>query len=200
MLNEVTEVGYVEKDIRLYKGINRFEFCVPRKSGTKDRFFVSVYMEDECDLIAYEKIKIVGSMESKSRNGKLHVNVVATAIIFDTEDNVGINDVCSLSLSAVDQLNDVCLSGELCSDHSVRLTPLGKVITNTILRLRNSATENFYIPIILWGEDAQKVSRMSDHDIITIQGRFQSREYNKRISDTETRVMTAYEVSARLKQ
>lgn len=186
MLNEVTEVGYVEKDIRLYKGINRFEFCVPRKSGTKDRFFVSVYMEDECDLIAYEKIKIVGSMESKSRNGKLHVNVVATAIIFDTEDNVGINDVC--------------LSGELCSDHSVRLTPLGKVITNTILRLRNSATENFYIPIILWGEDAQKVSRMSDHDIITIQGRFQSREYNKRISDTETRVMTAYEVSARLKQ
>ena len=184
MLNEVTEVGYVEKDVHLAEGTNRFEFCVPRKSGTKDKFNVSVYMESECDLIANENIKLIGYMESKSSNGKLYVNVAATTIIFDTEDEEGINEVC--------------LCGELCSDPAVRSTPLGKTITNIILRVRNSATENFYIPIILWGDDAHKVSQMKSHDIVTVKGRFQSREYNKRISDTETRVMTAYEVSARL--
>ncbi len=184
MLNEVTAVGYVENDAHLVEGTNRFEFCVPRKSGTKDKFIVSVYMDEECDLISHEKIKVIGFMESKSRNGKLYVNVAATTMIFDTEEEAGINDVY--------------LSGELCSDPAVRQTPLGKTITNIILRVRNSATENFYIPIILWGDDAHKASEMSTHDIISIKGRFQSREYNKRISDTETRIMTAYEVSARL--
>lgn len=184
MLNEVTAVGYVENDVHLTEGTNRFEFCVPRRSDTKDKFIVSVFMDDECDLIAYEKIKIIGYMESKSCNGKLYVNVAATTIIFETEDEAGINDVC--------------LCGEICSDNSIRQTPLGKTILNTILRIRNSATENFYIPVILWGDDARKAAEMSVHDTITIKGRFQSREYNKRISDTETRVMTAYEVSARL--
>lgn len=184
MLNEVTAVGYVEENVHLVEGANRFEFCVPRKSGTKDRFIVSVYMDDECDLIADEKIKLIGYMESKSCNGKLYVNVAATTIIFETEEDEGINDVS--------------ISGELCSDPSERNTPLGKTITSIILRIRNSATENFYIPVILWGEDAHRVSKMKAHDIITIRGRLQSREYNKRISDTEIRTMTAYEVSARL--
>lgn len=184
MLNDVIEVGHVEKDVHLVEGTNRFEFCVPRKSGTKDRFIVSVYMDSECDLIANEKIKLYGYMESKSSNGKLYVNVAATTIIFDTEDDEGINEVC--------------INGELCSDPAVRHTPLGKTITNIILRVRNSVTENYYIPIILWGDDAYKVAEMKAHDIINIKGRFQSREYIKRISDTETRTMMAYEVSARL--
>lgn len=184
MLNEVTLVGHVEYNVHLVEGVNRFKFCVPRKSGAKDRFIVSVYMESECDLIAFEKIKIIGYMESKSANGKLYVNVAATTIIFETEDDEG--------------TNEVYLSGELCSDPAIRYTPLGKTILDVIVRIRNSATENYYVPVILWGDDANKAADMKAHDIISIKGRFQSRDYNKRISDTETRVMTAYEVSARL--
>ena len=184
MLNAVVEVGHVEKDMHLVEGMNRFEFCVPRKSGTKDRFIVSVCTDRECDLFASEKIKIIGIMESISSTGKLYVSVAASEIICNPDEDEGINDVY--------------LSGELCSDHSVRQTPLGKTITNTVLRIRNTSTENFYIPVILWGDDAHKVSQMKSHDIVTVKGRFQSREYNKRISDKETRVMTAYEVSARL--
>lgn len=184
MLNEVIEVGYVEKDIHLVEGTNRFELCVPRKSDTKDRLIISVCIGGECDLIAYEKIKVIGNMESKNTNGKLYVYIAATAIIYDPKEEEGVNEVC--------------ISGELCNDHSIRYTPLGKTIMDTVLRIRNSATENFYIPVILWGDDAHKVAEMNTHDIITIKGRFQSRDYNKRISETETRVMTAYEVSARL--
>ena len=184
MLNEVIAVGHVEKDVHLVEGSNRFELCVPRKSETKDRFIVSVCLSDECDIMANEKIKVVGSMESRNTNGKLHVFVSADTIYRDTEEDEGVNEVS--------------LSGELCTDHSVRYTPLGKTIMSTILRVRNSDTENFYVPIILWGDEAHKVAEMKSHETITIKGRFQSREYHKRISDTETRVMTAYEVSARL--
>lgn len=184
MLNEVTEVGCVENDIHLTEGTNRFEFCVPRNSGTKDRFIVTAYIDGEYDLKANDKLKIIGNMESKSCNGKLYVNVAATTVIYNPMEPAGINEVY--------------LSGELCSDPKVRQTPQGKTISNVILRIRNSATENYYIPIILWGDDAYKVAQMKAHDTITIKGRFQSREYNKRISDTEVRVMTAYEVSARL--
>ena len=184
MLNEITAVGHVERDLHLIEGLNRFELCVPRKSDTKDKLIVSVFTDGECDLIAHEKIKVIGNLESKNSNGKLYVYISATSIEFDPKEDEGVNDVC--------------LCGELCTKHSLRVTPLGKTIMDTVLRIRNSSTENFYVPVILWGDDAHKVSEMKFHDYITIEGRFQSRNYNKRISDTETRVMTAYEVSARL--
>ena len=52
-----------------------------------------------------------------------------------------------------------------------------------------------YIPCIAWGRNARFVKNLTVGDKIAISGRIQSREYQKKLSETEVKTMTAYEVS-----
>ena len=53
-----------------------------------------------------------------------------------------------------------------------------------------------YIPCILWGRNARFVSGLDVGSRLKIEGRIQSREYTKQISETESEIRVAYEVSA----
>ena len=52
-----------------------------------------------------------------------------------------------------------------------------------------------YIPCIAWGRNAKYAESLNVGDNIIVKGRIQSREYQKKISETETETKTAYEVS-----
>lgn len=52
-----------------------------------------------------------------------------------------------------------------------------------------------YIPCICWGRNARYASGFEVGEHVQLLGRIQSREYVKRISDTETEKRVAYEVS-----
>jgi single-stranded DNA-binding protein len=52
-----------------------------------------------------------------------------------------------------------------------------------------------YIPCIAWGRNARFVKNLNVGDRVAISGRIQSREYQKRYSETDVKTMTAYEVS-----
>ena len=52
-----------------------------------------------------------------------------------------------------------------------------------------------YIPCIAWGRNARFVKTLSVGDRVAVSGRIQSREYQKKLSETEVKTMTAYEVS-----
>ena len=52
-----------------------------------------------------------------------------------------------------------------------------------------------YIPCIAWGRNARFVQNLGVGDRIAVSGRIQSREYQKKLSDTDVKIMTAYEVS-----
>lgn len=52
-----------------------------------------------------------------------------------------------------------------------------------------------YIPCIAWGRNARFAGGLEVGEHIHIQGRFQSREYAKKISDNEIETRVAYEVS-----
>jgi single-stranded DNA-binding protein len=52
-----------------------------------------------------------------------------------------------------------------------------------------------YLPCILWGRTAQEISACHTGDVIRIEGRFQSRVYNK-VTDRGTEERTTYEISA----
>jgi len=52
-----------------------------------------------------------------------------------------------------------------------------------------------YIPCIAWGRNARFVRHLEVGQNVKIWGRMQSRDYQKKISDTETVTKTAYEVS-----
>ena len=92
--------------------------------------------------------------------------------------------------------NQIFLDGYICKDSIYRKTPLEREITDILIAVNRSYGKTDYIPCIVWGRNARFVSRLEVGGHIRIFGRIQSREYMKKISETETENHIAYEVSA----
>ena len=66
----------------------------------------------------------------------------------------------------------------------------------TDLVLKSVWDEHYaYIPSIAWGRNALRVTEFERGTPVRIDGRFQSRQYEKRLPDGETETRTAYELS-----
>ncbi|MBE7048972.1 MAG: single-stranded DNA-binding protein [Ruminococcaceae bacterium] len=91
--------------------------------------------------------------------------------------------------------NEIYLNGYICKPVVYRVTPFGREIADILLAVNRAYNKSDYIPCIAWGRNARFVKHLDVGRNIQIWGRMQSREYQKRISDTETVTKTAYEVS-----
>ena len=91
--------------------------------------------------------------------------------------------------------NTVFLAGALCKPPSFRTTPFGREIADLMLAVNRSYGKSDYIPCIAWGRTARFASGLSVGDRIQLQGRFQSRVYQKQLPDGTVQERTAYEVS-----
>lgn len=91
--------------------------------------------------------------------------------------------------------NFILLNGYLCKPPIYRKTPLGREIADLLLAVNRPYGKSDYIPCIAWGRSASYVSGFSVGTRLEISGRIQSREYEKRLSETEIVTRTAYEVS-----
>lgn len=92
--------------------------------------------------------------------------------------------------------NRISLDGYICKQPAYRETPLGREITDILLAVNRPYGKSDYIPCIAWGRNARFASSLEVGTRLQIEGRIQSREYQKRISDDEHETRTAYEVSA----
>lgn len=91
--------------------------------------------------------------------------------------------------------NSISLDGCICKEPNYRETPLGREIADLLLAVNRPYGKSDYIPCICWGRNARFAGQLEVGTRIAIEGRIQSREYEKRISDTETETRTVYEVS-----
>ncbi len=91
--------------------------------------------------------------------------------------------------------NSILLSGYICKPPIYRTTPFNREIADVLIAVNRAYNKSDYIPCIAWGRNARFVKNLNVGDRIAISGRIQSREYQKKISDNETKTMTAYEVS-----
>ena len=91
--------------------------------------------------------------------------------------------------------NNILLSGYICKPPVYRTTPFNREIADVLVAVNRAYNKSDYIPCIAWGRNARFVKSLTVGDRIAVSGRIQSREYQKKISDTEMRTMTAYEVS-----
>lgn len=92
--------------------------------------------------------------------------------------------------------NRIFFDGYICKPPIYRKTPLGREIADILLAVNRSYGKSDYIPCIAWGRNAIFAGGLEVGTRLQIEGRIQSREYQKRISDDEYEVRTAYEVSA----
>lgn len=101
-----------------------------------------------------------------------------------------------LKKSTLDDENKLFLDGYICKNPTYRKTPLGRKIADILLAVNRPYGKSDYIPCIAWGRNARFAEGLKVGTRLQIEGRIQSREYQKRISDDECETRVAYEVSA----
>jgi len=94
-----------------------------------------------------------------------------------------------------DSLNSVRLTGYICKEPVYRRTPFGREITDMLIAVNRAYNKSDYIPVITWGRNARKVREMSVGEKVRLEGRLQSREYEKCLPNAEPVRRTAYEIS-----
>ena len=90
--------------------------------------------------------------------------------------------------------NEITLTGSLCKEPVFRRTPLGRSICDLMLAVPRRYGRADYLPIIAWGQLAMRSKQLQVGDEVTLEGRVQSRTYQKATpSGVQDRI--AYEVS-----
>lgn len=127
-------------------------------------------------------VEITGEYRSVNKDGKLILYIFAT------------------SISALEygewSINLIDLTGYICKNPKLRKTPKTDTdITELIIAVNGRYGKNYYIPCIAWGRTAKYAAEFPIGTRVELEGRIQSREYNKKISDKKYEIRTAYEVS-----
>lgn len=157
-----------------------------RKSGTFDNIpiVVSERLVDVKDNWENAKVKIVGCFQSinKQKDSKKVI------LYFFVKEFLP----CTEEIS---DKNIVNMDGYICKEPNYRLTPLGREICDILIAVNRPYGKADYIPCICWGRNARFAYRLKVGTHLRISGRIQSREYTKKLSETEAETRTAYEVS-----
>ena len=158
---------------------------VPRLSGAIDKLPVIVEEDilGRLDPTAGEMLTVTGQVRSHNQrtDGVRHLLIFVFATSIVAEDG--------------EPMNDVMLEGPLCREPTYRLTPLGREICDVMVAVPRAFHRADYLPCILWGRIAKMVSKCHTRDVISIQGRLQSRIYTK-MTEEGLQKRTAYEISA----
>lgn len=165
----------------------RFPLAVCRLSQRRDQLWVLATRDQLAPLgsLPGRPVEVEGELRSfNNRSGqgsRLVISVLARTLSprqpGDGEDR-----------------NLVRLSGVLCKPPVVRRTPLGRCICDVMLAVNRRYGRADYLPCIAWGQVAAQVGALGVGDRLDLEGRFQSREYNK-VAEGCTQVRTAFEVS-----
>ena len=189
--NKVFLMGEVEEEPvyshELYgEGFHEFYIAVPRLSGQTDVLPVTVSerLMPGVNLAKGSKIALSGQFRSynKLENGKSRLMLT----VFVRE---------LLDVAPTANPNSIVLSGYICKPPVYRTTPFNREIADLLLAVNRAYNKSDYIPCIAWGRNARFVQNLKVGDRVALSGRIQSREYIKRLSETEQVTMTAYEVS-----
>ncbi len=91
--------------------------------------------------------------------------------------------------------NYIEIEGYVCKQPVYRTTPFGREICDLLLAVNRAYNKSDYIPAIAWGRNARYAETFSVGDRVRVEGRIQSRVYQKTLDDGSVEERTAYEVS-----
>lgn len=91
--------------------------------------------------------------------------------------------------------NIIEIVGYVCKPPVYRTTPFKREICDVLVAVNRAYNKSDYLPCIAWGRNAKYIKDVEVGTQISIVGRIQSREYQKKLSEFETITKTAYEIS-----
>ena len=161
-----------------------FPLSVPRLSGTEDRLNILApqALLEEHPPVPGRPMEVTGEVRTfNNRTGpgsRLVITLLARALTHTEEP----------------PCNQLTLSGVLCKPPVLRRTPLGREICDLMLAVNRRYGRADYLPCIAWGALAQRCGGLAVGDCVELEGRLQSRVYQK-VVDGVTQERTAFEVS-----
>lgn len=100
-----------------------------------------------------------------------------------------------VSPDQIPEINQVCLVGYICKEPIYRTTPFGREICDVLIAVNRAYNKSDYLPCIAWGRNARFVKDLGIGEKLEVQGRIQSRKYQKRIDENNSETRIAYEIS-----
>lgn len=190
--NQVELVGTVSsKPILSHKiyeeDFYTFVLSVNRLSNTADQILITVaeHILKNADIILGDTILINGQFRSYNNysgaGNKLLLTVFVKSIEKKHQDDM--------------HANTICINGYVCKEPIFRVTPFGREITDLLIAVNRTYHKSDYIPCIAWGQNAKNAASLIVGTNVTIEGRVQSRNYQKKISEDEVVTKTAFEIS-----
>ena len=161
-----------------------FPLTVPRLSGAEDRLNVvaPAPLLAGFPLIPGRQVEVAGEVRTfNNRTGpgsRLVITLLARTLT-ETEEP---------------PCNQLTLSGVLCKPPILRRTPLGREICDLMLAVNRRYGRADYLPCIAWGALAQRCAGLAVGDGVALEGRLQSRLYQK-VVEGAVQERTAFEVS-----
>lgn len=93
--------------------------------------------------------------------------------------------------------NNILLEGYICKSPCYRKVASGRKITDILIAVNYPSRKSDYLPCICWGKNAVFAADLKTGEHIKINGRIQSRDYIKKISEKKLKLNTVYEISVR---
>lgn len=188
--NQLTLCGVIESvpvldHEVLGENFYHLDLRVPRLSGANDLLPVTVSERlMNSQVMPGVRITIHGQLRSYNKpvggTGRLVLTAFAQSLLPPDDD---------------ENPNTIRLIGSICKPPSFRTTPFGREIADLMLAVNRAFGKSDYIPCIAWGRTARYASGLRVGDRLEVQGRFQSRDYQKQMPDGTVLNRTAYEVS-----
>lgn len=91
--------------------------------------------------------------------------------------------------------NIIEIVGYICKPPIYRTTPFKREICDILVAVNRAYNKSDYLPCIAWGRNAKYIKDAEVGTQISIVGRIQSREYQKKVEEDEFVTKTAYEIS-----
>lgn len=197
--NKVTLSGTITEEFKhdheIYgEGFYTTKLTVERDSGTSDviPIMVSERLIDVNAVWTGRFVRVSGQFRSYNKHEGERNRLILSVFVrgfeeieFEHEEPGSGNDE-----------NLTSLDGYICKKPAYRKTPLGREIADILLAINRPYGKSDYIPCICWGRNARFAGGLEVGTRLQIEGRIQSREYQKRISDDEYETRVVYEVSA----
>lgn len=188
MLNKVIITGTVDS-INYSHSTNEQSFYemilkCKRKSGAVDIIKV-ITGENRDDLIGLD-IKVTGTlrthMDFTKTIGKLNIFIFSSIIevILERESDI--------------DLNNVELEGVIHKEPILRKTPKDKDICDLMIVNNYKRNKKAYVPTIVWGREAIECGNLTVGNVIKLEGRLQSRIYQKNHENGEIEYRIANEL------
>lgn len=182
---------------------------VARLSGTIDS--IPVIIPESCleslDDPTGRRVFVKGSYMSRNRHtgGKHHLDLFVYADVFNILGSINPNAAGTKAgksgKAKTGDTNSISLTGHITRTPVLRTTGTGRDVADVIIAI-NGPDPRYpsYIPCLVWGHNAKMATELEPGDLVQMEGRAQSRLYNKAIgTDKEGKAIleqrTAYEVS-----